>query len=91
MIIAFSQTQEAKRARLRQRTQMLYYITGLEGVTQCWMNVTEKTINKRSSTGSAHARTHTKIEQKHIRLNIMKTDELKYHILVHFRKHMCTS
>lgn len=91
-----SPTQEAKHARLRQRTQIIYYITGLEGVTQCrWMNVTEKTINNRinSSTRSSQARTRKSNNKKHIRFsNIMKTEELKYHILGHFRKqHMCTS
>lgn len=49
-----SPMQETKHARLRERTQIIYYITGL-GLTQCrWMNVTLKTINARISAAQAH-------------------------------------
>lgn len=84
MTIAPLPNTRSQTRQIRQRTQIIYYITGLEGVTQCrWMNVTEKTINNRinSSTRSSQARTRKLNNKKHIRLsNIMKTEELKYTI-----------
>lgn len=78
--------QETKHARLRERTQIIYYITGL-GVTQCrWMNVTLKTINARTSAAQAHL-THAHQNKNHtILTQIVKTDESEYQIFSYFRK-----
>lgn len=79
--------QETKHARLQERTQIIYYITGL-GVTQCrWMNVENHQCRHISSTGSSHTRTPKLNNKNHtILTQILKTDESEYQIVSYFRK-----